>query len=352
MSHPADGGTRTIGVGIIGMGFMGRTHLGAYAAAEGAEVRAIFDPSMRAPTAGNLITAGDGVDALLASLPRAASVEELLARTDIELVSICTPTDRHVALVRAAIAAGKHVLVEKPTALDAREIDLLASEAARAGVLVMPAHCMRFWPAWAWMADAVRSGTFGAPLRAHFRRMGAKPAWSQDFYLDVARSGGALVDLHIHDADFVRFAFGDPDSVEARGTRMHVVARYQYASGLVVEAEGGWMDDPNFAFTMTATIELERATLDFMLGRDAELIVREHPAGDAARGSGTTLGGASTDRPLRAGTDYPAGTGYDHEVRALLRAIVSGSPIAPVTLADAAATQRLLDREAAALSSH
>jgi predicted dehydrogenase len=320
-----------VGVGIIGLGFMGRTHLGAYASTDGAEVRALLDPSMKAAAAGNLITAGGGVDTLLATLPRAGSLAELLARPDIDLVSICTPTDSHVALVRAAIAAGKHVLVEKPTALDAAEIDALAGEAERSGVLVMPAHCMRFWPAWAWMAEAVRSRRFGVPRSATFRRLGARPAWSQDFYLDVRRSGGALVDLHIHDADFVRFAFGEPAEVEARGSRMHVSARYRYTEGLVVEAEGGWMDDSSFTFTMTATITCDDATLDFRLGRDPELLVRR----------------AGSETAVVAGTDYPHGTGYDHEIGALVAAIRGRKRAAPVTLRDAAATQRLLDREAA-----
>lgn len=313
---------------------MGRTHLGAYAATEGAEVRALHDPSVRTAPAGNLITAGGGVDALLASLPREATVEALLARKDIDLVSICTPTDTHVALAHAAIAAGKHLLIEKPTSLDAAAIDALADEAERAGVLAMPAHCMRFWPAWAWMADAVRSQRFGRARRATFRRLGARPSWSQDFYLDISRSGGALVDLHIHDADFVRFAFGDPTSVEARGSRMHVESRYSYADGLVVEAEGAWFDNPNFAFTMTANIECERATLDFQLGRECELVVIER----------------GTERGLVPGRDYPLGTGYDREIYELVHAIRSGARTAPVTLRDAAATQRLLDREAARVS--
>ena len=323
-----------VGVGIIGLGFMGRTHLGSYAATEGAEVRALCDPAMRAAPAGNLITAGGGVDALLASLPREATVEALLARKDIDLVSICTPTDTHVALARAAIAAGKHILVEKPTALDAAAIDALADEAEHAGVLAMPAHCMRFWPAWSWMADAVRTQRFGRARRASFRRLGARPSWSQDFYLDIRRSGGALVDLHIHDADFVRFAFGEPGSVTARGSRMHVQARYEYADGLVVDAEGAWLDNPDFAFTMTARVECERATIDFRLGRESELVVEEHGA----------------QRALVAGRDYPSGTGYDREIYELIAAIARGDRTAPVTLRDAAATQRLLDREAAIVS--
>ncbi len=328
-------GASTVGVGIIGVGFMGRTHLGSYARTAGAEVRALLDPAHRAAPAGNLITTADDTERLLATLPREASIDALLARPDIDLVSICTPTDSHVALVRAAIAARKHVLIEKPVSLDADAIDALDREARAAGVLVMPAHCIRFWPAWAWMAKAVREQRFGRAVRASFRRMGARPGWSQDFYLDVKRSGGALVDLHIHDADFVRFAFGEPTTVDARGSRMHVVARYGYADGLVIEAEGGWMDDPNFAFMMVATIECERAVIDYRFGREAELEVHEFETG--AR------------RAIAAGVDYPTGNGYDHEIAALVAAIARGDREAPVTLADAARSQRLLDREAAAL---
>ncbi len=326
-----------VGVGLIGLGFMGRTHLASYARTAGCEVRALLDPAQRAAPAGNLITTGDDVDRLLATLPRTSGLDALLARADVDLVSICTPTDTHVALVRAAIRAGKHVLVEKPTALDASAIDALDGEARAAGVLAMPAHCMRFWPAWSWMASAVRTRRYGAVRRARFRRLGAAPGWSQDFYLDFARSGGAIVDLHIHDADFVRFAFGEPASVEATGTRRHVRARYGFGAGsdaYVVEAEGGWMEDPSFAFTMTAEIVCERATLDFDLSRTPELRVI------------SAENGAATD--LVAGHDYPAGNGYDHEIAALIAAIRAGGP-APVTLADAASTQRLLDREIAAI---
>jgi len=324
---------RAVGVGIIGLGFMGRTHLASYARTSGCEVRALLDPAQRAASAGNLITTGDDVDRLLATLPRMSGLDALLARADVDLVSICTPTDTHVALVRAAIRAGKHVLVEKPTALDERAIDELDREARAAGVLGMPAHCMRFWPSWEWMAQAVRSRRFGAPRRAVFRRLGSRPSWSQDFYLDIARSGGAAIDLHIHDADFVRFAFGEPTRVLASGTRMHLVARYEFGDGLEVEAEGGWMDDPAFAFKMAASIECEHGTLDFLLGRDPELLV--------ARG-GERI-------PVKPGSDYAAGTGYDFEIRALVSAIRAGAPRAPVTLDDAAATQRLLDRECAQL---
>ena len=68
-------GAGVVGVGIVGLGFMGRTHLGAYAANPACAVRAAFDPSRRAAASGNLITAGGGVDALLAQLPLTASLD-------------------------------------------------------------------------------------------------------------------------------------------------------------------------------------------------------------------------------------------------------------------------------------
>jgi len=103
--------------------------------------------------------------------------------------------------------------------------------------------------------------------------------------------------------------------------------------GTTVEAEGGWMEDPAFAFTMVATIECEGGLIDFRLGREPELVV----VVDGEPG------------PIVAGDAYPTGTGYDHEVAALVAAILAKSENAPVTLSDAARTQRLLLREIADL---
>ncbi len=339
MSDAAASNARVIGVAVIGLGFMGRVHLAAYARAPHVAVRALFDPANPTATTGNLITTDDDAARLLATTPRMHALEELLARTDVELVSICTPTDTHIDLARAAISAGKHVLLEKPVSLDAAAIDALDAHARAAGVLVMPAHCMRFWPAWSWMANAVREKKFGAVLRASFRRLGAAPNWSQNFYLDDTRSGGALVDLHIHDADFVRFVWGEPLRVRAHGSRRHVHSTYEFADGVVVHAEGAWMDDANFAFTMVASIECENGIIDFRLGRDVELTVLE--VDGAQRG---------VERAIVAGVDYATGVGYEHEIAAFLAAIRAGATCAPVTLADAAATQRLLDREFAAMT--
>ncbi|MSR41578.1 MAG: Gfo/Idh/MocA family oxidoreductase [Phycisphaerales bacterium] len=312
---------------------MGRTHAAAFAASGRARIHAIYDRNPDALTsvrgANSIDTGSAAAAAALADARQMTSVEAMFADPEVQLVSITTPTDSHVELALAAIAAGKHVLVEKPVSLDPAAIRSIGDAAAAKGVLAMPAHCMRFWPSWVWMREAIKSAKLGTPLRARFQRMGQAPSWSKDFYLDDARSGGAAIDLHIHDADFVRAAFGEPTSVHASGSRRHIVSAYGFAGGLRVTAEGAWVDDPNFAFVMTAVIECERGTLDFRLGRKRELLFRQN--------------GTEVEVPVA------AGTGYDGEVRALLDAIACGASEAPVTMEEAAKTQELLQRELLAI---
>src|SRR4029453_5583634 len=89
----------------------------------------------------------------------------------------------------------------------------------------------------------------------------APPAWSPAFYGDPARSGGALFDLHVHDADLVRWLFGAPGAVTSTGTLDHVTTLYRYADGPAhVVAEGGWDHAGGFPFSMGYTVVFERAT--------------------------------------------------------------------------------------------
>ncbi len=323
-----------IGVGLIGLGFMGRTHAACFAASGRAHIIAAFDrhpDALHAATgANNLDTGSSFAAAALAHTRRATSIDELLADARIALVSITTPTDSHVELALRALEAGKHVLVEKPVSLDPAAIRRIGACATAHGLLAMPAHCMRFWPSWVVMREALQSEQYGRPLRARFQRMGQAPSWSKDFYLDDARSGGAAIDLHIHDADYIRDVFGEPTAVHAKGSRRHIQTTYSFASGVHVEAEGAWVDDAAFEFVMAAVIECERGTLDFRLGREPELVLKRE--------------GVST--PIA----VPTGTGYEGEINALLDAILAGARAAPVSMEDAAKTQELLNRELASLA--
>jgi len=327
-----------IGVGIIGLGFMGRTHAAAYAAANEAgypnRLVAVYD-KLHTPSSvakGNLELSTENAKLFEDErLRHHASPAALLADPEVELVSICTPTDSHVDLAIAALEAGKHVLVEKPVALSSTEVERLADAARAATTLCMPAMCIRFWPGWNWLEQAIKLGTYGAVRSAVFRRLASPPTWSPEFYKDATRTGGALFDLHVHDVDFIRWCFGAPDSVLSTGSVNHVTSVYRYANGPEhVVAEGGWIAPDEGDFLMRYTVVFEHATADYESGREHPLqLVR-----DGARD------------PI----DLEPGTGYDGEIRHFLQACRSESPRLTATIDDAVELTRLIEAERDSLS--
>ncbi len=315
MSAPGDGAAaRPVNVGVVGLGVMGAQHIESYRVADvtGASNQLVAvcdaDADRRAGlrhVEGNVAVGTDATDRLFdpGLVQGYESPDELFADGSVHLVSLCTYTDSHVPFAKAALAAGKHVLVEKPVALTADAVRDLADAAADyPDLLCMPAMCMRFWPGWRWLARLVRSGDMGAVRKATFRRVSAAPGWGQAFYEDVSRSGGALVDLHVHDADFVRWCFGAPAAVETTGSLQEPRTRYHYPDGPEVVAEGGWDKDPNTPFFMGYRVDFEAGTADYAFNRDIQLRVE------------------------RKGKDVEPvaledGNGYDAEVSHLVRAV-------------------------------
>ncbi len=332
----------TIGIGVVGMGFMGRTHVTAYldAIADGADARLVavsdHDAERRAgrgTAGGNLDVAGEGPLFDVDDVRGFARPAELFADDGIGVVSICTPTESHVELAIEALRAGKHVLLEKPVALRARDVATLAEAAERAhaqhGLVCMPAMCMRFWPGWDTLRAAVQDQRYGALRSLAFRRRGSRPTWNA-FYDDEARSGGALFDLHVHDVDLVVWCLGMPTSVFAAGDRAHVTASYRFARGqpVHVTAEGGWDHAPGTPFEMTFTAVFADATLLY-------------------DGSGPHL------RVCRNGEadDLPLGpvTGYRRQIDHLLARVATPVEAESPTVVDAFSVTRLLEAEARSL---
>jgi len=142
----------------------------------------------------------------------------------------------------------------------------------------MPAMCIRFWPEWAFLKKAIEQQSYGKVLGVRFRRVSEAPGWSQQSYLDGAKSGGALLDLHIHDTDFVQYCFGMPKSVFSTGfTKVsgavdHVVTQYITESGACVTAEGSWAMTPGFGFNMAYNAVFENATVDYDIARGEEAL--------------------------------------------------------------------------------
>ncbi|MAD20157.1 MAG: hypothetical protein CMJ52_08205 [Planctomycetaceae bacterium] len=324
---------RGIRFGVIGFGFMGRTHASAMSGTRAASLSAVVDRDPDRLTGlasggGNMDTGGEELVFDPSEVPVFANVDEMLAECELDLAIVTTPTPTHIEIASSLVSAGLHVLVEKPVSLDPAAIEELAALARQRRVMAMPAHCMRFWPAWAWMRRQVEEQAYGPVRRASFVRTGAAPSWNPDFYLDPSQSGGAIVDLHIHDTDFVIHCFGEPTAVSSTGSRSHVRTEYFFEGGPSVEAVGGWLEDPDAPFTMTAEIACRDGTISFSLDRTPEVLVTD-PEGRVHEHPEASVGG----------------TGYDMQARALVDAILAGRRVPPVTLEEAALTGRVIELE-------
>ncbi len=331
-------GLSMIHVGIIGTGFMAATHLKAYLKSPGVHVSALCNPSGRnldgdfSKVSGNLDT-GAPLRLEPGSFRAYRSAVELFADAQIQAVDICTHTGTHESLSLAALAAGKHVLCEKPVTRTGASARAIAAAAAESNSIFMPAMCLRFWPEWSWLQAAIKTSVYGRVLSARFRRVAEPPAWGRANFFNGAESGGALFDLHIHDTDFVQFCFGRPRSVFSTGyTKFsgaidHVVTQYFVQSGAMVHAEGGWAMSSGFGFGMSYTVNFERATADYDSTRGADslrLCVEGLPA--------TTLKLDSSD-------------GYLGELKHFLQCIHNGTRPTVVTAEDGASAVEICEAE-------
>lgn len=269
--------------GIAGVGFMGMMHAyglrGRHASpgrsVRGARLAAIAsaDPRKRAGDwsmiRGNYGPAGGAED--LADVRAHATVDALLADPGVDLVHVCLPNPLHRPVTEAALAAGKHVFVEKPVALTLADADAMIAAARRHGRVLCVAHVLPFRSEFGFALEAARSGRYGAPLGARFKRLVARSDGPPD-PRRLATYGGMGIDLHIHDTHFIRMLFGPPRRVSSRGFAVgdgfldYVNTQYEFADPrLMVTCQSGAISAAGRPFTHGFELYLERATIGFDL---------------------------------------------------------------------------------------
>ena len=260
---------KTLNIAIVGFGFMGRTHYGAWKKIPGAKVVAICDVNLKQLT--NKVK-GNGKDADMTTDFTGVAIHDdfdaLLAAGGLDVVDLTLPTPLHPPLVAKALAAGCHVLCEKPMALDAKACGAMIAAAAKAKGKLMIAQCLRFAPATKYIHDLVVSKKYGEVVSASFDRMSMAPGWGgkKSWFLDEKVSGGMILDMHIHDADFINWTLGRPKSVTVRrhvrgdGVTDRTVSIYDYGNRVVTSATS-WAAAPSFVFEARFHIEFEKATL-------------------------------------------------------------------------------------------
>ena len=261
-------------IGLVGAGFMGGVHLNAYANIPGAEVVGVADTNTENAAAG----------AELVGARPYASYDELVAAEDVEVVDICLPTAFHKELAVRAAGEGKHVILEKPIARTIEDAQKILDAFPGEGPRLFVGHVVRFFPEYVGIKgkiDAGELGTIGVVRTS--RRSPFLTGWN-DWYADWRTSGGVLIDLLIHDFDFLRWALGDVERVYAHGILGREYNRLDYAlvtlrfrGGAIAHVEGHWGYPGPFNYAievagsraLLATDSTEPATLG-LVGTRAE----------------------------------------------------------------------------------
>lgn len=263
---------------------MGGVHLNAYANIPDAEVVGVADARFESAEAG----------AELVGARPYASYDDLVAAEDVEVVDVCLPTAFHKDLAVRAAGEGRHVILEKPIARtieDAREIlDAFSDEGPRLFV----GHVVRFFPEYVGIKEKIDAGELGTVgVVRTSRRSPFLLGWN-DWYADWRASGGVLLDLVIHDFDFLRWTLGEVERIYARGLLGREYNRLDYAlvtlrfqSGAIAHVEGHWGYPGPFNYSievagsraLLTADSTEPATLQMIRGPDAPGEVPDIAAG-------------------------------------------------------------------------
>lgn len=252
--------SRKLKAAILGFGCMGHTHAAQYAAQNDVELVAVCDIDPAQLEKDDIeLNLGNNGSTDTKSLRKYLSYEKLLkGEPDLDYIDICLPSDLHARYAIRAMRDGYHVLCEKPMALNCRDANRMIKVAEETGKFLMIAQCLRFAEDYAVIKQAVESGEYGKLLRLDMRRLSGFPR--SGWFRDVKRSGGALLDLHLHDADFMLYLLGKPAALQSFGVTIasggidESITHYFYPNGPFVSAEGSWARG-QFEYSLAAVFE-------------------------------------------------------------------------------------------------
>ncbi len=258
-------------VGLVGYGFMGHMHAQCYVATGDASIAALadVDPAKRAEAREKY-----GCETF-------ENIGDMLNSMELDIVDICVPTYLHEECVVSAVQKVKSVMCEKPMSTSVEACDRMIDAANKSGATLMIGQVIRFWPEYQVIKSLVDSGEYGKVLWLNAQRRSSFPfnSW-ENWYADPNKSGGGLLDLHIHDVDYISYLLGTPASVDARGVvgtggGINTVQSlgWGYANGAKTFAEGALDLAPGFPFNMALVVACEKASIKFDMSTSPSLMV-------------------------------------------------------------------------------
>lgn len=315
-----------IKVGLIGIGGMGMVHFNAYKRLKNAKVVAVAD--LRCDMAREKVS---GTDTKVY-----ATLEELLANEECDMIDICTPSYLHTEMAKVALSAGCHVLCEKPMSISTEDTSSVIEVAKKHGKSFMTAHVVRFMKPYAYLRKIIETGELGALVHLNMRRNSPIPKWSfEDWMRDINKSGGTPFDLSIHDIDFVYSIFGEPCEVngvykELRGDDSDYIISNLVYDGFTVTAIGGWYLE-SLKFTADFYAIFENGLVELRGGK-------VYKCGEAVELP------ESDDGDEETGINLPRADGYTDEIKYFIECIEKGESPSFVTPESSEGSVRLVER--------
>lgn len=244
-------------VGLIGVGGISGAHIPVWESMEDVELTALCDIRQER----------------MEPYPEKhhyTKLDEMLKNEKLDILDICLPTYLHADYAVRAMEKGIHVLCEKPVSLKSEDVERVYSTAHRMQVSFMVAHVLRFWPEYMLLKELYDTQKYGKLLSGYMSRVSQTPPWSWDNWMkDENRSGLVPFDLHIHDLDFLVYAFGKPEKVNSnrikRPEQDCINAVYEYPE-FYIETESAWYAGA-YPFEARYRFQFEKAVVSFENGK-------------------------------------------------------------------------------------
>lgn len=238
-------------VGLVGVGGISGAHIPAWEAMEDAELVALCD--IRPERMGNYSSKRCYLD-----------FDEMLEKEELDILDICLPTYLHADFAVKAMEKGINVITEKPISLKEEDIERVYGAAEKNNVKFMVAQVLRFWPEYEVLKEIYDTQKYGKLLSGTMIRLGGYPRWSWDgWMMDEKRSGLVPFDLHIHDLDFMVYAFGMPKVAHQYRSKLpkqdYISVVYDFGE-FSVNSEASWYSSL-YPFTAEFRFQFEDAVV-------------------------------------------------------------------------------------------
>lgn len=281
-------------ISLVGVGGISGAHIPAWDAMEDAELVAICDirPERMEP---------------YPDKRHYVDFDEMLRNEELDILDICLPTYLHADYAIKAMEKGIHVICEKPISLKEEDVERVYSTAKKMNVKFMVAQVLRFWPEYELVKELYDSKKYGKLLAGYMMRLSTYPGWSWDNWMqDESRSGHVPYDLHVHDLDFMTYAFGIATNVQSHRSHLpnqdYICATYEYPD-FFITTESAWYAAP-LPFAAGFRFQFEDALVTYA---DSHCIIYQN--------DGTIVDLSTTAEGDTGSINLPKSDAYANEIR-------------------------------------